>query len=489
MTAFNIHPDRLSSITCEIVGEAESDGYATNYLVDPNTIDMNEPDRLSIIYSEDGRFGVAQWGRQQLVPIGFTVWVWGTSQTNAIANARALQRAISNPHGGYIEYRPLGLSSSVLTTWYRYLSTRPPQLVDGGVAFSNYVMEKFGRFNTGQQYAVRLDFGDVMTHAWATSDPDSPGTLVSTTTIDNCDDADQDNYIVVNNSTIKGDGAWPIIVVEYNNSTIKYLLLHHRSMPDGSSSNLDYLESGNFHSRTNFTTQASAGLSGGSYERCSSATGDIKWLANTGWDLSYLGKVTPLIAIQATVDEVWKLTFKCEGSGVLSSSSEYEYTGTGDWAIFELPEIDFPPFNWQLFIDDGSTPAIGTYISQLTFALYVERLSGSGTFDIDFAVVAKAEEFIAKFTNSVADMLGNPTPYVEIDAFSDGIYMKDGSDRVLDIPNRYGVPVKELFLRDEYDHRLRFFVMDDVSDSYDAADQIDVTITGIFGTIFPFSET
>jgi hypothetical protein len=488
MTEFNVHPDRLSSISCELSGEKDAGNYSTNYLVDVNTIDMNEAERLSIIYSEDGRFGIARRGRLPLVPIAFTIWVWGTTQAGAMDNARALQRAMSNPHGGYIEYRPLGLSSSVLTTWYRYLPSKPPALVDGGVALSQYFMEKFNK-RDGQVYAVRLDFSDVMTYAWATSDPDSPATLLSTTTVDNCDDADQDNYVVVNNSNIKGDGAWPNVVVEYSNSAIKTLLLYHRSMPDGSSSNLDYLESGDYNSRTNFSTQADAGKSGGSYERCSSATGNIHWLVGSGWDLSYLGKVTPLIAVLAGSGDTWDLTFNCEGSGVLRSSSARELVGTGDWQIFELPEIDFPPFNRQLFIDDGSTPTIGTYLAVLQFVLYVERTSGSGSIDIDFAVVARAEEFICKFTNSDADMLGNPTPYVEIDAFSDGVYMKDGSDRVLDVPDRYGVPIKEFFLRSEYDHRIRFFVMDDVDDDYDAVDQIDVTVTGIFGTIFPFSET
>lgn len=488
MTAFNIHPNRLSSITCEIAGEKDAGQYTTNYIVEPNTIDMNESDRMEVLYSGNRVIGAVENIGFPLVPVRFSIWIVGATQAAAMASARAIRQAFMDEAGGYIEYRPLGLSSSVLTTWYRYLMSVPPHLVDGGVSLTKHFMEHFGIVNSNQKYVIRLDCQDVMTYAWPTSDPDTLQAVKTATTLDGVDDGDDNNSVNILSSAIKGDILFPVIKID-NAADIRGLLIHRRSYLSATTAQ-DIFEAES-QTLSNFSSQAAATASNGNVARSTSTPASVNFSIGTGWDSYCVGKISPIIVASASDGTTeWEIQLNV-GFGALGVVWIDGGTITVDHTTRRIEigfnDIDIPPANIPSYVSDDSSPTLAQFVADTKLFFTCTRTVGSGTLDIDYILLAKADDaFVAWLEYNQLELGANYR--LDIDMLNQSCYLRytAANDRVADIWSKYGTPYAGLAMRAGLNHRLRVMGAAGGIWLHDADITCRVTVQGIFGTIYPF---
>jgi hypothetical protein len=499
MGVFNIHPKGLSSITCSLM-ETET----VDYQVNPLKIDMNESARMEVIYAQAEMGGSVRKSRAGLVAIKFRMVIFGTTQATAIANARTVVQALTNPAGGYIEYRPVGLSATVMTTYYHYLQSRPPKLTKSGAGLAEIVMEKKGQFNTEQRYHVEVDC-EVMTKAWATSDPETPVTVVAATSITNHDDSGvgDDNFIIVPSSSIKGDAVLPFIEVTMpggggGSLDLNRLLLHRRPMLVGANTNLDWFECEDMSVGSgSWTDVADPNSSNGFYTRTNSASGLLYFntLDQGGVDImdeTYIGKVSPLLCAWCTDGTTYRIRFVLKGGLEYSPDMYSKWVSVSGQAVqkkyilHEFGELDFPPLPVPPSWITGTE--VGQFYGQSYAQIEVERTEGSGYLYLDFAVLANSLNFIARFEGYYDLEKGDHR--LEIDPTNAQCRLvEDGAPpgAVRDHWFKYGTPFDELLMRQGVDHRLRFIFWAE-PEGYEIHSDFSVATKGFWCTIFPFDE-
>lgn len=235
MSTFIVRPDGLSSITCNLWGSSPG----SNYVIAEDAIDMNESKRIKIVYAEGESGGFVRKTTQGLVPIKFVVAVFGSSQADAMANFRILVQACTNSDGGLVEYVPAGLDGSTMSTYYHYLQSAPPRIRPGGLV--EIKMERFAQKDIAFNSPAVICEVELMTRAWATSDPSSYSTVVSPTAINN-----EGTSLVVPASSIKGDAVQAVLEVNGtmtgSDDILKNTIVYRRPMRVGANTDLDWIE-------------------------------------------------------------------------------------------------------------------------------------------------------------------------------------------------------------------------------------------------------
>lgn len=475
MGTFVISPFGQTAITCSMMADA-----TTNYQVVPSSIDMNESARVQILYGTSDMGGSVNKTRFGIVPIKFAMIVFGTTQLDAMANVRIVNRALTNPAGGYLLYKPIGLEDC-MTTYYRYLQSAPGKT--GGPAQQGPSMERFNQAGrTGSYYVIVLDI-ELITYALATSDPTSPVTLVNTTTLSNHDDAGHDNSVVVLSSGIKGDLALPIITLTHAAYTGRVYTVHHRSMRPGYNTNLDWFEGeSGVALGTNFSNHADAVASNENVAQCTTDTGTLVWsLSGLGMDSTYLGKVSILVKVRSMGGEykMWASVMGVESEPVVFGAT------TINEVITRIQELDFPPMKVPIIYDDTTTPTIGGFLTgNATFSLRFEKVvSGGGQLEIDWATMSRSNDWIGIFRGAAeltveGDMV--------IHAFDESAWDVDGGV-VLQADAKYGPPYFNMAYWKGRDYRVRV-IQGGQGAGYIASSATDVKIQAIWGTIYPFNE-
>jgi hypothetical protein len=199
-------------------------------------------ERIKIAYAEGKVGGHVQGITRSLAQFQFDVVIFGTSEANAQANMRTFQRAITDPMGGHVQYRPSGLGGSVISTYYHYLMSPPMQLFPvAGVQGRARAWTRPGGAITDEAYRYRAT---LMTKAWGTSDPTSYSSIVTSTGVDN-----EGGTMVVPASSIKGDGALGVLEVvgtmSSGDDVLKNAIVYKRKMRVGNNSDLDWIEAEN----------------------------------------------------------------------------------------------------------------------------------------------------------------------------------------------------------------------------------------------------
>jgi len=196
-----IHPNGASDLT---MGLAASEPYAgsTPYIVPLQTLDFNEEARWQIVYDQappgEGGEAVGEYG--PLVGVGFQVVIKENTRAEMVSAYNALQGALRNRSGGTIEYKPDGIGAGVLSTFYHYVRSRPPRLLDVPGNRWDAAPKGDGMYTL----YVEVEF---LTQPIATSDPDSPATISAlTATIQNWVDASpaQTNRVTIDADDLKG---------------------------------------------------------------------------------------------------------------------------------------------------------------------------------------------------------------------------------------------------------------------------------------------
>jgi len=493
MGKFVLHPTLLSDITFSLVGSSKT----SNYIVAPKSINMNEAERIKILYSSGEQGGAVSKSRSGIVPIVFKVIVFGSTQANAMANYETLVRAIMSPMGGTLEYIPNGLSG-VMSTYYHYLQSAPPMIRQGGMNAS--MMEGYGHIDiAANSYGIECVV-QLMTEAWATSDPFTLNTIVSQTTLDNNNDASNDNYLTVPNSSIKGDGVLPVIDVEFNlYSTyyITHMLLHKKKELTGTVDDLDWFEAEDMTDPfSEWTTTVDSAASDGNKEiSVVNEHANIRFNLSSSIDRTYLGKVVPIIctkhASSGTVT-CWIRWYPTTYSSGFRTLVEFDFgVGNSDWRIaVSDQEFDLPPLEIPSHVDESSTPTIGSYLSQIPFDIdFYDGTSLITDLEFDFLWLPTTDDWISLAVNEDTYWLdGSITRF---DSRTGNVTIIDSSDRLLHIPKHYGRPISDLIFEKGYDHRLSILGWRAVTASsggYTKQNTFDVTVKGIYVTIYPFNE-
>ena len=489
MGTFIYHPKNLTSITCNMMTDPTND-----YQVDPRFIDFAPDKRLEIIYAQGKVGGAVRGTRAGLAPFKHQVIVKGTSMADALSNARSLLQAIINEDGGYLEYKPEGLAAGVLSTYYHYLKSKPPKLLGRGaltdaVMSSRYVKDEDSTATHFVKYSVELS-----TEARATSDPETLITITGPTGIFNHDDAGHNNFITVPSSAIKGDAIIPIIEIVGGGSAVGFeidrLIVHKRAIPVGDTSGLDWIEAEDLDGDGNWAAYVDAAISGGN--GANTAQSSFLFFRNLEWAEAYLGKVAAIICAKTSTTNVVYTMFPYTGQAATTHESQRgEAVSNTAWSIYySFDTLDLPPVATPVYLDDASTPTIGEYLSDgARVGMRVDKV-GNGTLSIDFLVFALADDWIAAFETDAMhiDEAGSPW-YFAVDAISELSHGKQtADDHFVHSWDKFGGPLSELILEKGFDHKIRFLGWNG-SSGYDIDHEFDITVKGIYATIFPFSET
>ena len=202
-STLTINPRGGTVLTMGLAGSEPYDGTSP-YIVPLQTLTLNEQERWRIVYEQAGTGGgeggrvVSSYG--DLVPLSFWVVIKANTRTGLIAAYNALQAALLNPLGGTIAYKPEDVPASALTTYYHYIQSGPPRVLDQAKNRWDAGVHADGYFRLIVEVAFQ-------TQPIATSDPDSPVTLTAlATTVQNWEDtgAGQANSVLVDEADLKG---------------------------------------------------------------------------------------------------------------------------------------------------------------------------------------------------------------------------------------------------------------------------------------------
>lgn len=167
-STLQINPTGRTQLTMGLAGSEPYDD-TTPYIVPLQTLKLNEDQRWQIVYDQatSGEGGRAIGERGPLVPLSFWVVIKEDTREDLVDAYNSLQTALLNKKGGTIAYKPENLGDSVLTTYYHYVQSGPPRVVDREGNRWDAPAKSDGMYTL----VVEVEF---LTQAIATSDPDSP---------------------------------------------------------------------------------------------------------------------------------------------------------------------------------------------------------------------------------------------------------------------------------------------------------------------------
>jgi len=479
---FTIKPKFQSNIVCTL-GESTT----VKYYVLSSRIDWKEQDRVKIKYVSGGTGGAVSGEQRGLANATFDMFIFGDSQADAMAQLRTISRALTSKLGGFIQYRPRGLGASILSTYYHYLQSPLPAIQSQG-AISDYtgVVGQEGRTHT---YTIKCKC-TVAIKAWATSDPTSPVTIKSSTGIQNFTDGSNVNYVVVEDSAIKGDGFIPII--EYSRTDAEAYLVYalwaqFHKMTIGNEDVLDFVDSDEFDPA--MTNVVDGTVCGGEYERTADAL-RATLIIPTHWagiDQMYFGKVSPIACVKTSGSYTLLLEY------YQSSTGEYVTAGTkaftnADWVVTPFTQVDFPIVLPPDYIaNDEADDWLGYAYWKLT----ITQVS-AGNFDIDFIWMPRSDEWLAKLYSLDSDSASHSMDTddeITIDGYTGIVYRGQPitTKTILSTWNKDGPSLHMLVLEKGLDHRISFLAVDE-DEIYRHAFTANVTVYGLHATIYPFEE-
>lgn len=493
MGVFIIHPNSaaFSDITCSL----QEDG-TTDFQVIPASIDLNEGAR-GLAVDGDVR-GLDQF----TVPIKFNMMIFGSTQADVMANTETLRQALMDEKGGYIEYRPRGLGTSVLTTWYEYRAGTPPVPTRGAVGFDRGIIDSaIGQLGREGDQVIMVRCG-LDTKPWATSDPATLVTLVTATNIDNYDDDEHDNSVILSNSNMKGAGFLPVVYV--GSSTENSVLMHVKKMRVGANSRGGWIEAEDYYGGSDWEYAGESGISGDACARTDGTLPRELPFAFEAFDSTYVGMMKFLLCLDNSYETIrWRLWMRIGDSWtqslwLQSQPFDFEPPAIDTWClIFGMPEMPFPAVPLPSWLTDTSTPSIGDWFTTYdNLTLVAERQEGpvgSHYLRADFIYAAAANDWIGIAGRS--DINGGANTRLVFDAVKRGAYVIEiATNYWLELAEKRGSPWRDLVLRKGWDYRFTFMLLNisSFADGYGTFSHgatMNITVKGIHLTIYPFSET
>jgi len=371
-TTLILHPatEGLSDITFDQSGAT---GATSGYIVPAGSIRLHEEKRLEIAYAQSPRRdgGEVSGAHGPLVPLEFDVLISGTSRADMLEKADALYSAVTCPDGGTLEFKPDGVGASVMSTFYHYLQSPPPALVQSRDNRWDNPAKADSRYRILAQVTL-------MTLPFATSDPDSPVIVINGATVYNVGDGSQD-YATATASVVKG-GLPALVRLSVTpggtgDAAVGRLLLANRTR---GLTNFDatYLSSSAIAPTGVWSNQVDASRCGGSYERCTpTANGEVygRRFTISNWS-DHKGRVAIAVIVRSngTAKREFDIYYAWTIGNTVVYGEAKNVSQVQQWEVLLLGEPDIPETELS-DIDD-----LDLYID-----IYVKRTSGTGTFDID----------------------------------------------------------------------------------------------------------
>lgn len=383
-----LHPEGLSDISFDLTGAVARTG---GYVVNLNTLRLNEDKRLEIAYSEGPNVegGEAISSSSPLVPVTFTVIVYGMTSAIMIQKVETLLAAVTNVKGGTLEYKPDNLGDSVRSTFYHYVQSSPPR-----------PRERWDRgAHDSGLYRMQVDVA-LQTQPFATSDPASPVSVLAASTLYNQDDG-VDGHATVLAANIRGtepalaqlrirniiSGTW---------AAIQKLWYARRT--EGALANFSpILEDGapDTDSSVHWSTESDTTRRSNTFQRYAPPEA-----ANDLWSSLYYiissitdheGKAAVAVVCRSLAEgrEDWDLKAALQVANVLVETDIKNVTTVGMWTVCILGELDIPPTP----ISNDESYAIKLY-------LYLRRNTGdeNSAIDIDFVQLLYVDEYPQQIT-------------------------------------------------------------------------------------------
>lgn len=483
---FNIHPKNGATINVDFSGGTGP------YFVSDSLLDWNESERLSILYNDGAIGGTVIGSSAGLVTSLVRIIVAGNTKDEISASARTLTRAFSDNDGGYIEYKPLEYPDATIHTYYKYIRSKYPSILEPKVGVT-------AEYKLGVLYEF-----EVQTFAWATSDPDSPVNIFT----DEASTNSSPSFSIAS-SSLKGDVSFPILEIAGSAGTHAQdeIVLHFL---DVGSDDLDHdvYEAPAQHA-ANFT------LSGDDYNNDNSFTsGYVTWtigLVHTNMTRKYIGRVAPMVFANYTISgQPIRLKMQTtiqapssEGSAVDITYSVVHPLNIADTPVqtvlrsFNLPVVGMP----ENVDDVDISGAMSTHHIRLHVEYTGVTPLSSGRYVIDriFLFPVEYPNWLSVFTSDIDEFAFSITstqPLV-IDAFRGIHYKKDktGDIALRPPPANSGMPVSSLILLSDRTYRVlslgrvKSTHSTEKGYTYASSNGRDITIDVVFGTIYPFDES
>lgn len=372
-------PRHGASITFNVSGNL-SDVTGYSIIPDLASLDLHEGERWQYVYSANAREGgyLAQ-SNAPVVNVTLDCVLKATSRATLKAGYDALHQALAA--GGYLKFKPEGASVSAPTTYYHYLPSSPPHLLD----------------TTGNRWdaAAKTDgfytlyLGLVLqTQPIATSDPATPETVTAlSVTLDNWSDDVLDHSVTIPKTQLKG--ALPALVrlllTPASGQALGRVILWTRSAKDSTLDNLV----------TCYEAEDAAPLDDDTWEALDDATrggGYYMYLnppesANEQWfglrfSLAHPEALRGRFAVlgvgydNSEGASAWRHQVQLRAGNVAQvGANDYKADRAREWCIIYAGEFDLPLTDLSGLSGDYQD---GPYLEW-----YSRRLEGTGDFRLD----------------------------------------------------------------------------------------------------------
>lgn len=384
-----LHPSEGSAITFDMaVSTSEEAGYG--YVMDAGSLRVNLRDRRELRYSEgsarDG--GDVANDRGKLVDVSFDVVVTGRTRAEMLEQVSALETAMGLVGGGTFEWKPDDLGAGVRSTYFCYLTSPVPSLK---ARSGNRFDAAPSGTGTNVRYRVTLEV-TLRTQPWSKSDPDTPVTVLTSTTLENADDASRDNYATVLSSSIVGDKpslARVTITPQTSGGDIGRVIVSRRT--EGLTNFQAMYRTASYLSPTaGWSAPSDAARVGGAYYKCTPSQNDVAYglrytIANWADHQGTAAIAVIYKAFGEHPDDDWEIH-------AAWSIADTPFTGEAKsiqelyaWRLLILSEIDIPETEMSAIED------LDLYID-----IYVTRTAGTGSIGVDAISLVFTDESVVE---------------------------------------------------------------------------------------------
>lgn len=476
---FQIHPEGGATIICDTL---DTIGTAEHLIM---SLDLKESEREKIVYSEGKFDGSVINSTASIVTVELEFLVNGDTPEEVASNVAALKVAFFNFKGGYMEYRPIGYSASVISTFYRYLQSTPPQRINAEVI----IQPSSEYFALGEMYRFQIKIFSL-----ATSDPDDTLGAITSGDVWTYTEGAEEGYLVLNSSSIKGDGLFPIISIEGYVSPIgaqtdEFIMSFYEI--ESGSEDLDWYVAG---------WTGDPGVTFDTTDRFTSSSPLPFW--HVYWPVQNtsrkpFGKCTPIISYRTTETD-WKIRLtNWQGQSLTSNPITDWYdleNTTGQWDVVVLETINIPP---SLYPDVIPLANLTQYIG---LEVYRDGTPGVGYVNVYGLLLTPTDgnAWIAQFERSgllsVADYIGTGRG-VSVNCPAGANYYFFDNPLTGDFTHAWfkkGMPIREAIMP-KGTYQIRYLGPVGTSrwshDQGDSDNRMDMTVAGQFYTIYPFKES
>jgi hypothetical protein len=488
---FTIRPYDKGAFVCTMMQDASN-----TLQVIPTSIEMNYHQRVNMIYAESQMGGRVSGINTGLVPIKFTVMVKGGSQSDAISELRLLTQAIVHKDGGYLEYRPIGLATNVMTTWYKYVQSKIPRVVRSE-GLIDKVMETYEQAGSSVD-AVIVEV-ELQTFAWGTSDPYDLRDIATGTVNTHYDGASNDNTLYIAGA-FKGDVVFPVVAIEGGNvggglGDVTELYLHRRDQSDGTTYHYDWFQGEDFTFNTGWASQSDPTYaSGGSVARYTDAGSEAEMYYDSIANLERyaLGRVAAVANIRTSASDsaYARIAYDAGAFGNRNVTQRLllDHSAGNLYKVHDFDHVSAPMVPVPERMGEGTNPSVATFGANIGPVVLAEGVNTGDQLDVDWIWLPKigGRNYFAKFLSDSnnATIDDAQTSSLIIDCIEGQTYGINSSNELVGTWTHHGPSLNEFLLHDGINCCLR--LTGQSASGVELTFEFDIDFDGIYGTIYPF---